>query len=123
MEAVARKKFIDKYTGEKYEAGELLELEPERYKEIRETDPDLVIAVADEQSVADQSTVEDAETEDGKTEPGAAGQSMAEDAETEDGKTEPGAAGQSTTEDGTAGDDGTADGKKKPKKKTEKSAE
>ena len=103
MEAVARKKFIDKYTGEKYEAGELLELEPERYKEIRETDPDLVIAVADEQSVADQSTVEDAETEDGKTEPGAAGQS--------------------TTEDGTAGDDGTADGKKKPKKKTEKSAE
>ena len=103
MEAVVRKKFIDKYTNEKHEAGDLLDLEPERYEEIRETDPDLVIAVSDEQS--------------------AAGQSAADDAKTEDGKTEPGAAGQSTTEDGTAGDDGTADGKKKPKNKTKKSEE
>ena len=98
MKAVARKKFKDKYTDETYEAGDLLNLEPERYEEIRETDPDLVIAVADE--------------------PGAAGQSEADDAKTEDGKNEPGTADQST-----ADDTKTAKGKKEPKKKTEKSAE
>ena len=108
MKAVARKKFIDKYTNEKHEAGDLLDLEPERYEEIRETDPNLVIAVADEQSTAD----------DGKTEQEAAGQSAVEDAETEDGKTEPVAAGQSAAEDAE-----TADGKKKPKNKTKKSDE
>lgn len=98
MRAVARKKFIDKYTGEKYEAGDLLDLEPERYEEIRETDPDLVIAVADE--------------------PGAAGQSAADDAKTDEGKTKPVAAGQSTAED-----TGAAEDKKEPKKKTKKSDE
>lgn len=98
MKAVTRKKFIDKYTGEKYEAGDLLDFESERYEEIRETDPDLVIAVADETAVAGQSTADDAKTEEGKTELGAAGQSVADDA-------------------------GTAKGKKEPKKKDQKSAE
>ena len=69
MRAVARKKFIDKYTGEKYEAGDLLDLEPERYEEIRRTDADLVIAVADEPGAAGQSVADDAKTDEGKTEP------------------------------------------------------
>lgn len=118
MRAVARKKFTDKYTGEVYEAGSLLDITPERYKEIRKTDANLVIAVADEPGAAGQSAVDDAGTEDGKTEPGAVGQSTADDAKAEDGKTDTGAAGQSAAEDA-----GTADGKKKPKKKTEKSTE
>lgn len=59
MKAVVRKKFIDKHTGTVYEAGSLLDITPERYEEIRETDADLVIAVADEPGAADQSTAED----------------------------------------------------------------
>lgn len=55
MKAVARKKFVDKYTGETYEAGSLLDVTSERYEEIRKTDADLVIAVADEPVAAGQS--------------------------------------------------------------------
>ena len=129
MKAVVRKKFIDKYTNEKHEAGDLLDLEPERYEEIRKKDADLVIAVAAEQGAAGQSTTEDTETEDGKAEQGAAGQSAADDAKTEDGKTEQEAAGKSTAEDAETADQSaaedtkTAKGKKEPKKKDQKSAE
>lgn len=89
MRVVVRKKFSDKYTGEVYAAGRLLDITPERYEEIRKTDPDLVIAVADELGAAGQSAADDAKTEEGKNEPGAAGQSVADDTETEDGKKEP----------------------------------
>lgn len=118
MKVVARKKFIDKYTNETHEAGSLLDITPERYEEIRETDPDLVIAVADEQSAAGQSVADDVKTEEGKTEPGVTDQSTADDAKAEDSKTEPGAADQST-----ADDTKTAKGKKEPKKKDQKSTE
>ena len=78
MEAVARKKFIDKYTGEKYEAGDLLDITPERYEEIRKTDANLVIAVADEPGTAVQSAADDAGTAKGKKEPKKKDQKSAE---------------------------------------------
>ena len=98
MKAVVRKTFIDKYTNKTHEAGSLLDVTPERYEEIRETDPDLVIAVADEQSVAGQSAVDDAKAEDSKTEPGAADQSTADDTKTAKGKKEPKKKDQKSTE-------------------------
>lgn len=60
MKAVARKRFSDKYTGEVYEAGSVLELTPERYAEIRATDAGLVVAVVEEseQTAGQQGTAD-----------------------------------------------------------------
>ncbi len=69
MKAVARKKFTDKYTGEVYEAGSLMDITPDRYEEIRKTDANLVIAVADEAVAADQSTATDTKTAEGEKKP------------------------------------------------------
>lgn len=63
MKAVVKKRFRDKYTDEVYEAGNELDLTPERYEEIRTTDANLVVAVVEEEQTAGQQGTADPETE------------------------------------------------------------
>lgn len=64
MRAVAKKRFSDKYTGEVYVAGSELELTPERYAEIRETDATLIVAVVEEpEQMTEQQGTAEAETD------------------------------------------------------------
>ena len=86
MKAVVRKRFGDKYTGEVYEAGSVLELTPERYAEIRATDTGLIVAVVEdpekEEQTAEQPGTADPENE-GQTaeQPGTADPESEEKAE------------------------------------------
>ena len=88
MRAVVKRRFKDKYTNEVYEAGSELEITPERYAEIRETDATLIVAVAEEpEQEAGQQGTADAETDEQE-----AGQQGTADAETDEQEAE--AAGQ-----------------------------
>ena len=108
MRAVVKRRFKDKYTNEVYEAGSELEITPERYAEIRETDATLIVAVAEEpEQEAGQQGTADAETDEQE-----AGQQGTADAETDEQE-----AGQQGTADAeTDEQEAEAAGQTKPKR-------